>query len=67
MLEWNKSVVDTPFAGLIAASPLPETLPEAPPREPETEPERVPAEPRPDLDPFEPDWPDGRPEPKPIA
>jgi hypothetical protein len=47
----------------------PETLPDAPPREPETYPEPAPAPPerKPNLDPFNPDWPAGRPEPQPKA
>ena len=48
----------------------PETVPVAPPAEPETRPESVPEPPpqrKPDLDPFNPDWPAGRPEPQPKA
>ena len=47
------------------------TAPEAPPQEPETYPDTTPApappERKPDLDPFNPDWPAGRPEPQPKA
>jgi hypothetical protein len=51
---------------------LPEspTLPEAPPFEPQTEPDPAPVAPperKPDLSPFDPDWPEGRPEPQPKA
>jgi len=45
-------------------------LPEAPPARPETEPRPAPEAPpqqRPDLDPFNPPWPAGRPEPQPKA
>jgi hypothetical protein len=47
----------------------PETVPEAPPAAPDTRPEPTPAPPerKPDLDPFNPDWPAGRPEPQPKA
>jgi hypothetical protein len=47
----------------------PETVPEAPPAAPDTRPEPAPAPPqrKPDLDPFNPDWPAGRPEPQPKA
>ena len=45
--------------------------PEAPPQEPETYPDAPPApappERKPDLDPFNPEWPAGRPEPQPKA
>ena len=41
-----------------------ETLPEAPPK-PDTRP--APPEHKPDPEPFEPDWPVGRPEPQPKA
>jgi len=46
------------------------TLPEAPVFEPPTEPEPVPIappQPTPDLSPFDPEWPEGRPEPQPKA
>lgn len=49
---------------------MPETVPVAPPAEPDVEPQTpAPAQPtrQPDLDPFAPDWPDGRPEPAPKA
>ena len=42
-------------------------LPEAPPQEPETEPQPATPERKPDLDPFDPEWPDDRPEPQPKA
>src|SRR5262245_18374144 len=55
---------------------MPETLPEAPTLaeapefEPRTEPEPAPlapTQPKPDLSPFDPPWPEGRPEPQPKA
>ena len=47
---------------------MPETLPEAPPH-PDTEPDTLPAPPqrKGEPEPFEPDWPAGRPEPQPKA
>ena len=51
-------------------STVPETLPEAPIQEPEAEPlpgPTAPTDPKPDLDPFNPEWPAGRPEPQPKA
>jgi hypothetical protein len=54
---------------ILQVAAAPETAPEAPPAEPETRPEPGPAPPerKPDLDPFNPDWPAGRPEPQPKA
>ena len=54
------------------AQALPEapTLPDAPTFEPQTEPEPSPIAPperKPDLSPFDPEWPEGRPEPQPKA
>ena len=49
---------------------MPQTAPEAPPMEPQTEPAPAPAR-EPDKrtapDPFNPEWPKGRPEPEPKA
>jgi hypothetical protein len=73
MLE---NVTDAEPVQLARIGPLPaisiafETLPEAPAQEPQTEPESVPTAPpahRPDLDPFNPDWPPARAEPQPKA
>lgn len=53
-----------------SAEPIaPELLPDAPIVEPETEPEAPigPPKPVPDLVPFDPDWPEHRPEPRPKA
>ena len=57
-----------PGAGVARASFGP--TPEAPTEEPKIEPQPAPARPpirKPKLDPFDPDWPEGRPEPQPKA
>ncbi len=48
---------------------MPETIPDAPAKEPRTVPQPETPRPatRPDLDPFEPKWPETRPEPQPKA
>lgn len=48
----------------------PQTLPDAPTQEPDTKPRPEPSPSparKPDLDPFNPDWPEERPEPQPKA
>lgn len=45
----------------------PETIPEAPVREPDIDPHPAPPQRRSEPDPFQPDWPAGRPEPQPKA
>jgi len=58
------------FVRNASAPSVPEVLPDAPTREPRIDPQPLPTAPperKPDLDPFNPVWPEGRPAPPPKA
>jgi hypothetical protein len=62
-------IAETSTQNQSVAPVVPELVPDAPIQEPETVPHApaAPPEHEPDLDPFNPEWPEQRPEPQPKA